>query len=495
MKRVRFVFTKWGLLFGILCLAVPLLNLTLSKKYIGHHDWNSAMYATIARNFFRYGIAGTRGGQAENPDLVKYGEFSYKTHYPPLLPVLISQSYRLFGVSETSARLVPFTASLLLVIAIYILADKLFGRDEAFISSILLASSPLFIYFGTQPVHESVVPAFSLFAVLGYIYFFERPSVVPYFLLVSGVVLGGLTNWTGFYIVPPLVLHYFLFKKRSIHHYLMGILIPLCIGIFILHILHMQWLTGGKIGLGGIFLKRLNPYLSAELTGYSLPRYIWQEITYLRIYLTNIAGIGAGVWLTRLFFKRLTHQVSMADTILFALLIYGSLHLVIFQDLAFIHDYMIYYLMPFVVLAAAFIFTSILHKLPKRFRLIFILVLVGLMTSERASFTKALINSDMNTKGVEIGEFISRHTNTGDTVFITSNSYKEFYEVFINFYAARHVEYGETLPQILVNYRLIVRPKAHDALPIQAKTYLSTHFAKYENSKFIWYDTAKIAYE
>lgn len=489
------ILENWGLFFALLCLAALLLSLTLSKKYVGHHDWNSAMYSTIARNYFRYGIFGTRGGQAENPDEVKNGEFSYKTHYPPLLPIFMGLSFKLFGVSEKSARIVPFVASLLLLGCVYTLAQKLYGRDTAFVSGLLLVVSPLYIYFGTQPVHETLVPAFSLLAFLGYAYFFERPALVSYLLLVSGVVLGGLTNWTGFYIVPPLVLHYFLFKKDPSRRFFISLLIPLCIGIFLLHILHMRWLTGGKSGMGGIFLNRLNPYRSSELTGYSLPRYIWQEITFLRIYLTNITVISSGIWILVMLYKRRVGKLRLVDTILFMLLFYGAIHFIFFQDLVFIHDYMIYYLLPFMVLSTAVVISTVLHKLPRRIRLIFVLVFFSLVIKERVAYTKALIASDMNTKGVEVGEFINRNTNSGDAVFVTSNSYKEFYEVFINFYADRHVEYGETLPETLANYRFIVRPKAHDALPFPAKTYLSTHFAKYENNEFIWYDTAKVAYE
>lgn len=213
MKMLMRIFENWGLFIALICLAALLLSLTLSKKYVGHHDWNSAMYSTIARNYFRYGILGTCGGQAENPDEVKNGGFSYKTHYPPLLPIFIGLSFRLFGISELSARIVPFIASLLLLGCVYILSDKLYGRDTAFISGLLLIVSPLYIYFGTQPVHETVVPSLSLVALLGYLRFFEKPSASSYFILLCGVILGGLTNWTGFYIVLPLVLHYYFLKK------------------------------------------------------------------------------------------------------------------------------------------------------------------------------------------------------------------------------------------------------------------------------------------
>ena len=177
------------------------------------------------------------------------------------------------------------------------------------------------------------------------------------------------------------------------------------------------------------------------------------------------------------------------------LFLYGSWHLIFFQELVFIHDYMIYYLVPFFVIAAANLILSFLRYLPKHVSIVIFLVLLVFVISERVSFTRALLFSDMNEKGVSAGQFIYKKTSSGEKTFVTSNSYKEFYEVFINFYSSRHVDYGEVRPQTISDYRLIVRPKAHDALSQTDKFYLDSHYQRDEDGDYIWYDTQKVAYE
>lgn len=478
-------FLKLG---AVLVLAGLLLSLNLTKKFIGHHDWNSAMYSTIARNYDRYGVLGTKGGQVENPDIVKNGGFSFKTHYPPLLPLLMSLSFHLFGVFEFSARLVPYFASLFMIVFIYLVAKRLYGQDVAFLASVLLVVTPLFLYFGTSPVHETIVPVFSLMAFWGYLQFFNRPSLFSFCILLFGVVLGGLTNWTGFYIVPPIILHYILFKKSLVARLGIGALIPLCVGLFVLHVLHVRWLTGGTGGLAGIFLDRLNPYRTSDLTGFTLKGYLLQELLYLRVYFTKIISVTAGIWLLGLCFRRLTHRVTLADSFVIILFLYGITHLIFFQNLVYIHDYMIYYLIPFMGMAAASVIMTGYHWLPKRLAGPFLLLVVLVVSTERLAFTKALFASDMNVKGVAIGDFIRWHTVSGEIAFVGSSAYNQFYNVFINYYSGRLVEYGEEMPKSFDRYRLVVRPKAHDALSDGAKKYLDASFSRQENEAYIWYD-------
>src|SRR3990167_9954716 len=84
----------------ILVLAAALLSVNLDKPFIGHHDWNGAWYSNFARNFMRYGLWQTKFGQVMNYDLISPNEFQYFTHYPPLLPIFMYISFKIFGVHE-----------------------------------------------------------------------------------------------------------------------------------------------------------------------------------------------------------------------------------------------------------------------------------------------------------------------------------------------------------------------------------------------------------
>ena len=81
------------LIIIILILAFKLLLVNIDKPFWGHHDWNSAVYSNIARNYIRYGYLETKFGQVTNADLQDKKSFSYITHYPPLLPILINFSF------------------------------------------------------------------------------------------------------------------------------------------------------------------------------------------------------------------------------------------------------------------------------------------------------------------------------------------------------------------------------------------------------------------
>jgi len=74
----------------------------LSKPFYGHHDWNSVQYSNIARNYLRYGYSKIKFGQITSTGIQQLDQLHYSTHYPPTLPLLISFSFKLLGINETS---------------------------------------------------------------------------------------------------------------------------------------------------------------------------------------------------------------------------------------------------------------------------------------------------------------------------------------------------------------------------------------------------------
>ncbi|MCU0704793.1 MAG: glycosyltransferase family 39 protein [Fimbriiglobus sp.] len=64
---------------------------------------------------------------------------------PPLMYWLVALSYKLFGVSEASARLVPAVCVHLTVLAVYLLGRRSVGERAAFWASLLLGVAPGFL--------------------------------------------------------------------------------------------------------------------------------------------------------------------------------------------------------------------------------------------------------------------------------------------------------------------------------------------------------------
>ena len=354
--------------------------------------------------------------------------------------------------------------------------------------------TPIFIYFGKMPVHESVVPAFRLLAVYGYFRYIQTQKFKFYFLLLLGLVVGGLINWTGYYVVLPIVGDYFFMQKVRRLRWLIITLIFVSMSLFSGHLLHLKILTGKFFGGGliGIFMDRFNPYQTQSTYGFSLPKYFIQELNFIKIYFTLPLCVLAFLKLLQLLIKFIRKlKINPGDRLLIMFAVYGMTHLLIFQQLVFIHDYMIYYLLPFMCLSAGAAANQLLKIIPLVwFRNIAVVGLILVVAFERANFAKALLDSKMNERGVLLGKFIAAQTHSGELSLVSSFSYKEFTDVFIGFYADRNVHYAETVdPKQLLKYRLIIRPKDHDAFDKFSKSYLNEHVPRYENKLYFWYDT------
>lgn len=182
-------------------------------------------------------------------------------------------------------------------------------------------------------------------------------------------------------------------------------------------------------------------------------------------------------------------NLRFEQTLLSALFLYGIIQIAVFEQLSFIHDYMIYYLMPFLVLSFSYTILKIFRSLKtKVIYPIASIALISFIFLDRLQFTNALLATSMHKRGYEAAKIIASETSSGEKVFIGSGSYKEFEEVFIAYYSNRGVFYSEKLPENFEdNFKLILRPKDHDALDGSSKQLLDKNFSRHEDDHFIWY--------
>ena len=156
------------LVLGIIALASFLLSINISKPFIGQHDWNGVVYGQQAKNFFRFGYFPLKFGATLATADIRPDERKYLTHYTPALPILISLSYRLFGVSEWSTRSVPVVASLASVFFVMLLGRELISFRAGIMAGVLMIVTPMFIYYGKNPVHEVVLLPLALLSFYSY---------------------------------------------------------------------------------------------------------------------------------------------------------------------------------------------------------------------------------------------------------------------------------------------------------------------------------------
>lgn len=477
------------LIIVIILLAFKLLSIDISKPFWGHHDWLGVVYSNVARNYLRYGYWGTRFGQVTSVDFQKQENFSYITHYPPLLPIFLSISFKIFGESETSARLTIVAFSLFMVYFIYQIGREIHSKLMGIFAAASVILLPIFLYFGKVPVHDTIVPPISTLGFWLYLKFIKEKDARYYYLLIAVLIFGGFVNWSAFYLAVALICHQFVYKNTKNINYKIYALLPISITIFLIHLAHIKLLGLQSSNAFSNFLERVNPYLTANTYGFTLLKYIVQELRYIKIYYTLPVLTGAVFFLFLFVYYFKKNKQNLAKSFIFILFIYGTIQLLVFQQLSFIHDFMIYYLLPFMVLSFAYSVFFIFHSLKQKlvFPLILIVMLAFILFSQ-LEYTQTLLATNVNKRGYDVAKLINANTASGQVSFITSNSYKEFQEVFIGYYADRQVAYGETLPSDFnLKYNLIIRPKDHDPLPIGSKKLLDLKYSKFENDKFIWY--------
>ena len=122
MRALRHL--SWAL--PLLC-GAGLLSLDLADPWVHSYDANGALFSTAARNYLRYGLRATRGGQVVNAGQLAPERFRFYAHHPPGLSLTIAASFALLGEAEWSARLVPVLFTLAAAALLYLVARRLAG--------------------------------------------------------------------------------------------------------------------------------------------------------------------------------------------------------------------------------------------------------------------------------------------------------------------------------------------------------------------------------
>src|SRR5258708_29019840 len=148
--------------------------------------------------------------------MLEWGYFVVRTRLgkpyldkPPLLYWLTATSFRLFGVSEASARLVPALSAILTVVITYALGARLVGYAAAWLGSLSMLSCFGFLMSGRFVFIDTVLTCFTTISLLtGYLACRERDvngwlwslsaGACALGILAKGPVAGGLC-------LPPLV--------------------------------------------------------------------------------------------------------------------------------------------------------------------------------------------------------------------------------------------------------------------------------------------------
>jgi 4-amino-4-deoxy-L-arabinose transferase-like glycosyltransferase len=327
---------------GLLTAAVAcLLCYEITRPFNGHHDFNTAYMSTAARNHLRYGFLTTKFGLVVDNGPQTAQGFTYYTHHPPLIPVIVAFFFLLFGQHEWVARLVPILFSIGSLLLVYFIGRRLMGRVLGVVSALLFGFYPMTLYFGRMLDHEAPTQFFVLAAILAYMHWRRERRSLFYRLMIAAMVLACLCGWPGYYVGLVLPAHSFVTSRREGFDRRILTLPAIAVFLFLVHLGH-QFLLDGSGGLSGLWQQlALRTGLSGRpfgLRGFAV-RHL-HRLPQLYTWPALLAALAYPL-LALKFGRRLP---SSDPWLIPALIAFGTMHLALFAQGAWVHDYWTFYL-------------------------------------------------------------------------------------------------------------------------------------------------------
>ena len=413
------------LLFAVLIRCYE-ITLPYMKPYEG------ALQEVIARNHLIYGFAQTNFVSVVS---VVNGQNIYHLSHPPLFQIFIATSYSVFGLHEWSARLVPILFSLGSIVLIYLIARMLWDKETALLSSIFAAFMPISAYFGRIVNFESAALFFALLIIIGYIHWIETNEKKYFFLMLIGVVFGGLTDWPLYLILPFLLGHSLLTKKNTKS---MVLIFSIGCSIAILYFVLKSYLIGYEAGVNDWFFVRVwtlrcNP--SMFLLNYEFYMTVFQRLLDWFTVMPLVLFLYGMYRSLRVIMRKksLKDNIKNSEKHLIPLIIlmFGLSWILLFPRSTYVHDRQIFYLIPGVSIYAAIGLSQFLHKKSNN-RLInvgAVVLLVLIMSAFLFSSTNFVLSmhSWKTSEYKDIGVFIKENTNPDDLILVSQEAYAILY--------------------------------------------------------------------
>lgn len=471
----------------IFLLAAFLLSINVNKPFIGHHDFNGALFSQIASNLTKYKISETKLALASGSGPQTSQSFEYYTHNVPLHPWLISVMFLFFSKGEWQARLLSVIFTLASLIFVYAIAGRLISKLAGLLASLFFVSSAMFIYFGSSVFAEPV----GIFFCLGSFYFFilwQSSKKSSHFLILSFFTFLSLISvWASYFLTYILILYYLIFNKRKELKKIM-FLVLLPVFVFLLFLFYIYLHTGSLFG-GGIieaflFRSNISPH---ERSYFTLGNFVLEETHRLVAYYSKVTILLTISWFGLILIKITKREFQSRDFLLLALFLWGISYPLFFRNAAYIHDYFLIYLAPFLALSSAYFLIhiySFIARLKPNFKT-YILVLIFLVPFasflQIKNFANALIASNANRDGYELGILLNKKTSYYDKILVLSGQFGAHFGIFTNYYANRNIIYQDTTlvelkeKNLDKKYDWVVFVKNRDTKE-DVRDYLSQHY-------------------
>lgn len=338
--------------------------------------WAGAFYGNVAKNFNTFGFSATKGAMVPDINPRDPSEFSYYMDHPPMVGWLLAGSIKALGYHAWAVRIVALACSMGGLVGLYFIIKRACGARRAAYCFVLLSLLPMGVFYGAfADVQGPIVFFFCVLTILSYQWFAEKPGWGSVFAMLGAFFLAALTDWPAYYLVPILIVHYFLTARRKNWKIVLLPVLAAITGVGFL--LHQNYVLTGEPSLGidvmlGAFLSRFGG--PAGATGFgAAPEHFtagdWLNrvvFTWLPQYFTLPCLVLGGAWTVVVLARVAARKASAADSLFLIFLVFGAIHVLLFRQGAYIHRYWSYYLLPAVALGSVMAVTAAAGALFRR---------------------------------------------------------------------------------------------------------------------------------
>lgn len=159
--------------------------------------------------------------------------YSLSDFHPPLFHVVLKTWILLFGKSEIAVRMLSVFAGLGTVITTYLIGRKLFGQKTVLTAAILIATSPLHIYYSQEARMYSLAAFFASLSCYFFLSILKKDTMTNWFGFVFATALMLYTDYLPYFLIPIYFI-YLLINRKKINKSVKWAFLPAFILIFIL---------------------------------------------------------------------------------------------------------------------------------------------------------------------------------------------------------------------------------------------------------------------
>ena len=480
--------------------ALWLRLIEIDEPWIGHHDFNGTWISLAASNYLKYGFLETGFGSTTNSGFVQDGNYSYYLHHPPLICWLVSIPFMAYGISEDSARIVSIFLSIGSIFMLFKICSSLFNYNVALISALIQTLLPMDAFFGRFVNHEPLILFISLVTIYLYLKWIKDKNY--FLLLILSTLIGCLSGWSFYYMPALLFLHYQLIEKKSWRLTIIFILPIICIFCFLAFLLYIHILSGSIHGgdYGSIFEAFKVRISSKTIIEFTLGKFLLTEFNrILKLFTPVITFLALFYILTFITYPKL--RIENHGVFLLMLMLFGIAHPLIFKQQAYVHDYLLFNLSPFMSISASVIIMEFSKILKEQFRIPVILIPI-LFFITYLNFSRQEILKLHEIRNLEeeyiVGLYIHNHTEPDDLIMTSFDKGSE--ELQLKYYSQRSIFSGVTskfqMEKLIKErkgyFRFFIDSRNTDKSEILTK-YLNDNYKRKFLSHYILYDFKKLA--